>query len=203
MVNTLGFPLKRMPNVVLKDLWVGMRKMGYVESIIYYIINSSTRRSVQLSRWISNHYMDVPLPDMFKGQEPSDALALAISKYVRLNIRYVGDKTVWSADEYWETPTECWDKKEGDCEDGAILTYSWMKQAGFSDDQVFLVAGDVKGGGHCYVDYISFDDGCDYTLDWCYWPTGTLKVKYGLNNNYFCGTKEWFRFNASGSYVTQ
>lgn len=87
------------------------------------------------------------------------------------------------------------------CEDGAIMLYALMRKNGFSDDQLFITAGDVKGGGHCYLVYVSKEDAVHYVLDWCYWPGDSLRVKYGENPNYFYGEKEWFRFNCSGSYI--
>ena len=69
------------------------------------------------------------------------------------------------------------------------------------DYQVYVVAGDVVGGGHCYVTYLS-DNGIEYPVDWCYWFSESIrfKIPYSSREEYYYGEKEWFRFNSSGSY---
>jgi predicted transglutaminase-like cysteine proteinase len=131
----------------------------------------------------------------------SDKTIQEVLLYVRSNLTYKGDKEVWEVNEYWQPTTITWRKKTGDCEDGAILIYAILNWLGYSDDRVFIVAGDVKGGGHCYVVYMD-EDALEYPIDWCYWYNQSVQmfVPYVLRTEYYGGNREWFRVNKTSSY---
>jgi predicted transglutaminase-like cysteine proteinase len=189
-----------MPNVNFLEVAAGMREMGSLETVYYYVINRQFRTSVSVTDWLRGWSdKDNALP-LFEGPA-DDAKARKCLAWVKQNVVYTSDKVVWKMDEYWQTPEETLKLKTGDCEDGAILLYVLMKKNGFTDDQIFITCGAVVGGGHCYVVYVSNKDAVHYVLDWCYWPTDSLRVKYGDNSNYFFGEKEWFRFNSTSAYV--
>ena len=202
--NTLAIPLARMPNVNFLEVVAGMSKLGWLRTAYLYRINSGFRKSVIVQEWL-NDWLDsiiaqeLDLPT-FEGPA-DDAKARKCLQWVRRNVKYVKDDATWNMTEYWQLPHETLERGTGDCEDGAILLYCLMKKNGFHDDQLFITCGNVDGGGHCYVVYVSSKDAVHYVLDWCYWPNDSLKVKYGENANYFFGDKEWFRFNSSGAYV--
>ena len=190
-----------MPNVSFLEVAAGMRSMYGIETVYYYIVDSKFRKSVSVQQWLSEGLAELSeeLP-VFPG-EPDDSKARACLSWVKGKMEYVGDPTTWGMTERWQTPKESILSGKGDCEDGAVLLYALMRKNGFTDDQMFLTCGNVEGGGHCYLVYVSNKNAVHYVLDWCYWPKDSLRVKYGENANYFFGEKEWFRFNASGAYV--
>jgi hypothetical protein len=190
-----------MPNVNFLEVAAGMRKMYGIETVYYYIIDSKFRKSVSLQRWLNESIAELTEELPVLGDKPDDALARKCLAWVKGMMQYTGDTVTWGMTEKWQTPKESILSGKGDCEDGAILLYCLMKKNGFTDDQVFITCGNVNGGGHCYVVYVSSKDAVHHALDWCYWPTDSLRVKYGENPNYFFGTKEWFRFNSTGAYV--
>jgi hypothetical protein len=89
------------------------------------------------------------------------------------------------------------------CEDMAILIYAIARHFEIPDYQLFIVAGNVKGGGHAYLIYLD-DNGIEYPIDAAYWPRLSLEmIPYIKRKNYFYGGKEWFRFNSENSYVIE
>jgi predicted transglutaminase-like cysteine proteinase len=53
-----------------------------------------------------------------------------VHKYLN-EVRYIKDPRNWNVADYWETPTEFFDK-QGDCEDYSITKYLTLRQLGFS-----------------------------------------------------------------------
>lgn len=53
--------------------------------------------------------------------------------------RYILDIKNWGIDDYWATPAE-FSKKSGDCEDYAIVKYFTLKELGFPQDYMRIVA---------------------------------------------------------------
>lgn len=124
-----------------------------------------------------------------------DEKALNALKYVIKNVTYVADKTDYGYDEYWAMPYQTLKRKKGDCEDGAILLANIMVKSGIPYWKVRLSAGDVKGGGHCYVTYYSESKDMWVVLDWCYWPnqlTIPERKNYKDEENYYA---VWFSWN--------
>jgi hypothetical protein len=205
--NSLGFNLKKMPNVQLLELFGGMEQLNWFNRTVQYVVNSKYRTSVGVKNWLSNWEETKPTMVLPNFGEPSDACALACTRWVAQNIKYVGDMELWQLNEHWGLPDSTLALRKGDCEDGAMLLYFLLRSHGFPDSQIKLVAGYVQGPGmkapvgHCYVSYISSENAVEYVLDWCYWPNESLIVPYGMNPNYLFGRSEWFAFNLSGSYV--
>ena len=83
------------------------------------------------------------------------------------------------------------------CEDGSILMANLLLMAGIPYWKLRLNAGDINGGGHCYVTYFSeiFKDW--YILDWCYWPEESIndfgKKSFNQRNDKYWGI--WFSWN--------
>jgi len=88
-----------------------------------------------------------------------------------LILDYVARKITYTSDvkENWQFAYETWDRRKGDCEDGAILMNVMMLNAGIPYWRIRLNAGSVQGGGHAYITYLREADDTWYILDWCYW----------------------------------
>ena len=186
-----------------------LRDSFLVSSIVEYVIDwryASTR--VNLVEWL-NKNLTVPnsvksdLSDLYASKSSDLGKLKQVLYYVHNNLEYVSDQTKWGVEEKWEPIEDVWRTKKADCESGAQLIYAIAKWLGITDDHLFLVCGDVApNGGHCYVVYYSEEDLCEYTFDWCFHfdISKLVKVPYAERSEYFGGSREWFRFNASGSF---
>lgn len=201
--------------------------MGLIEKVVRYVVDSNFKRSVDLRKWFDSACDELDKKyDLAKAagihlKDKNKEKCRKAWSFVRQNMRYYGDMKLWNAYEKWQTPLETWTlfyKEEknklvkstqgepntfraGDCEDGALLIMAILRQAKVPEWQYRIVAGDVLGGGHAYVVWLSDEDLTEYTLDWCYWPEDTFKRSYFQNVNYFLGGKEWFSFNTEKSFT--
>ncbi len=148
---------------------------GFLNKSILYMIDWKTRRSVILSKWLSDSMNN--LSDEFKEYaskikkgETDDETIINILQKVNKDLTYVSDKAVWTVDEYWQTPNETLQKMTGDCEDGSIFIYALAIQKGISKDKLLIICGDVTGGGHCWIAYKPDEYPLNFVfIDWCYW----------------------------------
>ena len=110
-------------------------------------------------------------------------------KYVAEFMKYTSDDK-----ENWQYANETVERKLGDCEDGAILMYNIMVKSGIPVWRIRLNAGDVRGGGHCYLTYLREKDNKWFVLDWCYWYKESVNFKktWSYAKKYF---GIWFSFN--------
>jgi len=128
----------------------------------------------------------------FSG-EANDAKAMTCLRWVINNIAYTPDVTQFKHIEEWLHAHETFFLRKGDCEDGAILMGNIMLKSGIPYWRIRLNAGDVKGGGHCWVTYLRESDNVWYILDWCYYPNDSLRwLPWKAAENYF---NIWFSFN--------
>ena len=129
----------------------------------------------------------------------NDEKALKCLQFVHNNITYTTDSTL-GVSEYWLYPSETWQRKLGDCEDGAILLASLLVMCGVPTYRVKICAGDVEGGGHAYVIYLREIDDKWVVLDWCYWYDSS-KVKDRLEHKSMDKYLTiWFTFNNQFSW---
>ena len=110
--------------------------------------------------------------------------------------------------ENWSFSYQTLDRKNGDCEDGAILLYDILRNSGIPAWKLRLNAGFVKGdggnmSGHCWLSYYvesqfwkTKRDDKWVILDWCYLPDRETKVGERLKtlDNKSYGTID-FSFN--------
>jgi len=133
---------------------------------------------------------------VFKGTY--DEIASQALTWVNKHIKYVSE-----GKEFWQFYFETLFRKQGDCEDGAILMHAIMLKSGIPYWRIRLNAGDVKGGGHCYVTYLREKDNDWYVLDWCYWYIESKDYglpwkaaeKYYSDSDGKQGFGIWFSFN--------
>jgi hypothetical protein len=123
--------------------------------------NTTWRDTVKSTHLIAPDYK-IPT---FVGSH--DAIAYQAQRWAVLNLTYVSDNG-----EYWQNDLETITKKEGDCEDGAILIYSMMLRSGVPADRIKVVGGyvyDETGpGGHAWCMYKRQKDNEWIVLDWCF-----------------------------------
>lgn len=121
----------------------------------------------------------------------NDDIALKALKYVHDNIQYTSDTSLFKEPEQWLFPFETLHLRKGDCEDGAILIANIMVKSGVPYWRIRLNAGDVQGGGHCWVTYLRESDNKWIILDWCYWYNQRGELWKSAEKYY----KIWFSWN--------
>lgn len=137
-----------------------------------------------------------------------DETAFNIFSFVRKYMTYVGDMENSKEAEYWQNPETTWGLKKGDCEDGAILINSLMALAGIPSWKRKVCAGWVQNdsgskGGHAYTIYFRQDLFEWFVLDWCYYPTKTVRAwNAGTPHNEMVNYLDvWFTFNEDNTWA--
>lgn len=156
---------------------------GFVESFVTYVLDRAYRKGTVLKRWLreqlraSDEALVLEANKIPTYGDP-DRQALAVLKHVHSILTYTSDKDQWGVPEKWSTAADTLASKKGDCEDGAILLYVLARLKGVPADRLYLVAGDVEGGGHAWCAYRPVLYPLNWVfLDWCYWYT-----KNGIDN---------------------
>ena len=135
-------------------------EQGLISYFVTYIIHSDFRTSVELKNWLASQMMDMEHHSMMiaalaeiPDKEDFDEQVLECKKWVQNNITYKGDPIAWKMLEYWQTLIETLQLRAGDCEDGAHLMYALCIFKGVPENRLKIMAGDVIGGGHCWLAY--------------------------------------------------
>ena len=192
-----------------------IQRKNLFSTFINYIIDSKFRRGVDLKNWLNKQEVPAELIaeasefeqayNNFTVLDYYDEVVKALLRAYRnkgtAGYIYVHDKNNYGSNEYWATISQIVESKKDDCDGFALLLYTLMDLIGVPDNRKYIVAGDVKGGGHCYVVYRA-DDGVEYPIDGCYWSDTSmrLEIPYNSRQEYFFGGSEWFRFNKTGMY---
>jgi len=129
---------------------------------------------------LTKSYILQPIADRFKHLQNDDK-ALRLLKLVINKLTYKSDSVTRNTPEYWENPEVTWQRKTGDCEDGALLLISLMRMAGVPAYRVKLRAGDVRlsngrKGGHGNIIYLSEEENEWFPLDWCFYPVSSVTL---------------------------
>ena len=137
-----------------------------------------------------------------------EAKALACLRFVRKNVKYTSDKTLFGLNEFWSFPGETLALGRGDCEDMSILVASLMRNAGVPAYRIKVAAGWVVAGknaplgGHAYPLFLRQDEKW-VTLDPCYYPND-LPVKQRTPVKNDSNYKDvWFTFNDEYSWANK
>lgn len=148
----------------------------WIPTSVWYMLDSKTRESKKVTAFLEEQLttwkplLQEIIDDNNWSTMNDDAKVIAILKWVQKNIKYVSDRVQYKTVEHWAGVNETLATKKGDCEDGAILIFCLARLAGVSEEKIFIAAGDVDGGGHCWVKYISENYVyVSFYLDWCYW----------------------------------
>lgn len=134
---------------------------------------------------------EVVLFDGLNKQTEEDTL-FAILRWCENNIKYVSDIKEKGVLEHWEDSDIVIQKREGDCEDKALVFKALTLVCGIPDYKVKIVAGNVEDPGnkdklvgHAYPIILIKDEW--YTFDPTYYPDYTplkSRIKHRNNNKY-------------------
>lgn len=166
----IRFPKRLLDNTVFDNL-----QTKYKFSIIQYIINSKYRTKEKLQGWLKAQVQNpsIKLQEVAQSIEfgnSYDECMMNILSYVRNNLKYTPDSTVWKSEEYWATANEIVEGMKDDCDGGATLIYVLARLKGVPANRLLIFAGDVEGGGHAWLGYKPEEYPLNWTfLDWCYW----------------------------------
>lgn len=193
-----------------------------IENIVYYIIDRKYRTTVNVQQWLNSqikqYQSDEDLLKVAKTLvgKTHDDTAMKCLKYVHDHTVYTTDDKKWNMPEKWEDAKNVWETQRGDCESGALLIYVLARLAGIPASKLWLITGDVKGGGHCWLGYIPDEYPLNLVfLDWCYWYKSysiPIRNKFTIMNKAIHEYKSsgekvdssyynlWFVFNEEKSY---
>jgi len=153
-----------------------LQKQSLLSQIFNWVISTKTFKAVFLTKWLSDQVNNaskdlLDIAEKIPQGKNDDETSMNILRYVTKNLKYIKDELgAYKSLEYWQTAEETIKIWEGDCEDGSILIYVLCRLKGISENKLYLVAGDVKGGGHAFCVYKPINYPYNYAvLDWCYW----------------------------------
>ena len=200
--------------------------LSYIDSIgrkshfYRYVTDSTYARSYNLSMWAVKQYGN-PIIEAVAVEcigKTTDETAKNIVKYwmdykattpaLRLKgfakggIIYKGDMENYGKRELWADIETILEKGKDDCDGFMTLIGATLHAAGIPETRFDFVIGDVQGGGHAYIVYLS-DNGLEYPLDGCYWANSSynFKISYPEHPKYNYGMTEWDRFDSTGNFL--
>lgn len=200
----INIPLDRLPNVDKERILKYIHKVSWIVTWIYYMIDHRTRKQVNLLKWYrENNELpgDIMVKTEYICRLPTHYDKIrAILKFVRDNITYKPDSTVWKVDEKWQTPAETWELKTGDCVSNyeTIYTDSGIKRVGELSVGDQVLSYDFRLGTYCNKKIIKI------------WEKGNLPLKrvHFRNGQHIDITDNhplWVRSNQQGKseYIKQ
>ncbi len=111
--------------------------------------------------------IDRQVKRIIRERDPNDTKVFKIERWVRDNIRFYSDNKQFNMDERWTMPTETFQRRKGDCEDGAILIMCFAVSAGVPGDRVRVYAPVVTSEGmHASVAYKRESDNQWVWVEW-------------------------------------
>jgi predicted transglutaminase-like cysteine proteinase len=133
---------------------------------------SSTNAEMKALLFCGSDWMET-FASMIIAPGTWDEIALQAVKWVAAHITYTSD----TGPDNWKDPVHTLYDGYGDCEDGAILTYSLIRNMGIPYSNIRFYIGETFGAGHGWVMYRRPSDNQWVTLDWVvgstYWDTIT------------------------------
>jgi hypothetical protein len=139
-----------------------LHKFGFSWSLahVFYVLDWRTmspqdvkvflNRNVNTAfRWVhKNNIYNIP---KFSGSR--DKIVMDVFKWVVKEITYMTDIQKFGVVERWEDIDNVIQTKNADCESMVALMYSVCRAYDINPLQIKLVTGDVKEGGHCWMEY--------------------------------------------------
>lgn len=175
---------------------------------IWYRIDWRNTKLVNLQKWFAETVQDcqddkafMEQVEKFKNIVNPDKRVVEIIKWINKNITYYKDDVVWKVTEMWQEPLLTFQERTGDCEDMHLLAMSFCYWTRMPSFQYNLACGNVKGGGHAWLQYRSWSNALIYNMDACYYPDFTsLDKRDAYKHNLYLS--EWFCFNSEKSWKT-
>ena len=144
---------------IIKALFRGIQIKSFVQTIYYYVIDSKYRDSKRLDKFLADQLInpDPRLVNLAKSLRKSniDDTMLNILKWVRVNIRYVDDKSNYGKEEFWADAIITYEKLRDDCDGKNALIWVLGRLNGVSSDVLYSVIGETTISGHYWVNYWS------------------------------------------------
>ena len=187
-----AFTLKLMDSVFGKRYDV-----SFVRSLIEWLINSKYRKYKRLDKFISeqvNYPTDTvkSLAESFTGDY--DKRIIDILKFVRGYVTYTSDTKQYGYAEHWGYADQTLKSRKGDCDNMNSLIHVLGLLSGIPSYLLYSVIGDVDGGGHYWLVYISPNTGKLYSIDSTYWyDSRDIPNRSELEPNLYFNM--WYIFN--------
>ena len=147
--------------------------IGFIRSHIEWLINSKYRKYKKLNKFISEQ---VSSPDevvyktaqMFSDID-YDKRIVDILRFVRGYTTYITDIEQYGYSEHWATAKEVLETKKNDCDGINSTIHVLALLSGIPSYLLYSVIGDVRGGGHYWLIYLSPVTGVLYPIDGTYY----------------------------------
>lgn len=181
---------------------------GWMSTIVLWIIDSKFRTTKRLDAFISDQLIN-PHPDLValasQFNNPNhDERIIDILRFVFEHVNYLPDSISYNKNEYWASAIETWNKHTDDCDGFGGLIGILAILSGMTEEEIYFSIGDVKEGGHFWVNYYSFKRDKLYVIDGTYYvdftPIHNRNV-FGLSEDRYKAI--WYVFNQSGIYKTR
>ena len=195
-----AFTLKLMDSVFGKRY-----NVSFVRSFVQWLINSKYRKYKRLDKFISEQVNNPTdrvksFANNFTGDY--DKRIIDILKFVRGYVTYTTDTEQYGYIEHWGFADQTLQSRKGDCDNMNSLIHILGLLSGIPSYLLYSVIGDVDGGGHYWLVYISPKTGKMYSIDSTYWydsrdipnrpelePNLYFNMWYIFNNNYIWRVK--------------
>lgn len=187
---------------MMSDLFKPVSR-NLVRSFFSYMIDSKFRTYKRLDSFLKDQVFNndpvlFELAGQFRNIKDNDHKIIMILKWVREQIKYQYDNETYGMTEYWASAVQTYTNGVGDCDDINSLIYILARLSGVPSYLLWNCIGDVNGGGHYWLVYLSPNTGKLYPIDGTYWYS-TISIK---NRDVFKLTKSkyqkvWYIFNES------
>lgn len=136
---------------------------SYGRAPLASITSTSTSTDKVAMLQCDNEYMEY-YAGLITAETDYDSIAIALVTYVATAITYVAEG---AGVDVWKAPQQTLLDGTGDCEDGSLLLFSLMVNAGIPSSRVRLYTGYLYGTlGHAWVAYLRESDNKWVFLDW-------------------------------------
>jgi len=200
-------------NKVKEDFQADYWDNKWKKSILVYNAKGIGNMDVRNLVYTKSYIIRPEVRKIIRGCKTDDEKAIKIFEWVRNNIKYISDKknllSKNLAVENWQDAETTFLIRQGDCEDGALLTCTMLIIAGIPEYKSKICAGWVQPtktaakGGHAYCIYLLKEtkntaDGVWYALDWCYYPSKSLNRPHSKQEYY---KDIWWTFNNKNTWA--
>lgn len=173
--------------------------VGFIRSWIQWMIDSKYRKYKQLDRFVAEQ-IEEPDPEVlkiakrFSNIENYDRRIVEILRYVRQNTKYKSDRENFGKNEYWASAKEVLKIGIDDCDGFNSTIYVLAILSGIPSYLLYNVIGEVTGGGHYWLVYLSPKTSQLYPIDGTYYyDSRQIPHRETINTRKY--KKMWYIFN--------